>query len=48
MSALPIVKRGNSVPKQPWGVERSNNMKSSVSRGKEGCTATMRRKSWDR
>jgi len=35
------------VPKQPWGEERSNVIKSSVLRGKEGGTANLRRNSWD-
>jgi len=44
---LPIVKRGELVPKQPCGVKTSSNIKSSVSGGKEGSTANFPRKSKD-
>ena len=42
--AVPIVKWEELVPKHPWGVETFNDMKSSVSGGKDGSTASLRRK----
>jgi len=38
------VNREELVPKHPWGVETSNVIKLSVSWGKEGSTANLRRK----
>jgi len=42
-----ILKRGNSVPKQPRGVKTSSAIKSSVSGGKNGSTANSCRNFWD-